>query len=160
MKPLSPTDFGTLPDFSKGNQELAKLVAQASQPDSESQRLVEELRKQIENSSLKTAKEITKNSIPDFGSMIMDTLSAIQAMTPSLGSRDQLLSNARLNDKRRVVFRGPLKAPSDRGLVVGRSAPQRILNPVWAGLARPSRSLSSFGEPNAHDRRKSETHQR
>lgn len=149
MKPLTAADFGALPDFSKANKELEKLVAESSKPDAESQKLLEQLKKQIDEASSKQQGEPSNLEIPDFSSMVRDTLSAIQKMAPYLNNQSLLLANANLNDRRRVVFRGPLRAPSDRSLVVGRSAPRPVNGGPGDGVIRPKRILSSIGDDSA-----------
>lgn len=145
MKPLTAADFGAIPDFSKGNKELEKLVAESSKPDSESQRLLEQLKKQIDEANSKQPDDSSNLQIPDFSSMVRDTLSTIQKMAPYLNNQSLLLANAKLNDRRRVVFRGPLRAPSERSLVVGRSAPRAVNGGPGSGVIRPTRILSSIG---------------
>ncbi|NDG27310.1 MAG: hypothetical protein EB120_09065, partial [Proteobacteria bacterium] len=114
----SSNNFGPPPDFSKGNKDLEKLVAESSKTDPAIEKMMAEIKKKLEaQPSPEEQPKVVSPTVPDFSSLIADTLAAIRAINQN-SPQSVLLQNAP-SPKKSTRFK-PLRVPQ-RGLASGYS---------------------------------------
>jgi len=140
IKPLEASAFEQIPNFSSNpaQRALEDLVAQSGKPDSDSQQFLETIKKQIEDSanspeSPQLNQKLT-TGISDLNRLIMQTLTAIQALPSTVSGNEKLLKSASFLKKRRTIGR-PLDVPLNKGIVVGQSYPSVGMRRALANLA-------------------------
>lgn len=164
LQPLNASAFGQTPDFSKGNSELEKLIAQSQKPDAESEKLLEDLKKRAAEVSQVPNSDLKWGSLPDFNALFLETIAALQALPSTLSAPEQLMRNAQLAPRRRKASR-PLLVPSGRGLVAGQSDPYLVGGRGLASIAAGTTKKTAVGtefllEPKTSKSSASKTHRK
>jgi len=143
MKPVEMSAFGTPPDFTKGNQNLEKLILESQKPDPTSEKFLEDIRKQVETASRPDeSKQLAQQAIPDFSKVLNELLSSLSNIPAQTTAPQKLVENSSLVRKRRPALGRPLKVPRGLGLVSGQSdATFTKINRQWIGGGTASGSM-------------------
>jgi len=157
IKPLDASAFGQIPGFSSNPSQKAldELIAQSGKPDSESQKFLEDIKKQIEDSAQRPELPQLDSKIGDmseFNLLLQRTMAAIRSLPTRAAGSDLLLRSATSTKKRRIVGR-PMDVLVGKGLATGQSrfSPTAVerglasLKPVTDGIPRGRR-----GGPSSH----------
>ena len=145
VKPLALSDFGQVPKFDQGLQQLQQLVAQSQQSEANSSKMFQDLQKNSQDFYSKFNSDFNVEDIPSFSDLLSQTIAELNKIPLPGPVQQQLLTNA--NPVETPIFgRVPLRVPAGRGLVAGTSNSRTQVRALT--IKQPKRNILSSPDPD------------